>query len=235
MKLKFTLSTLACALLFTSAASMAASTGTITQDGNHNKGYVTQADNDRTSAYISVVGDENKTTIEQSNNSDVTGKIYVKDWGYDNRSYIVTTNVQTGSAYIEQKSGKNTAGIDQGTKSFRSSDLHAVVSQSGGYDNDAWVEQTGKKHTGEIYQHGSDNYATIKQSSLGSSYGKNFALISQKGHDNDAHIVQKGSSLKANISQKGSRHQATITQYGKGHEALVQHTGYGNVAHISQR
>lgn len=108
----------------------------------------------------------------------------------------------------------------------------SIIEQQG-HNNQASVIQSRSSsyqlaNFSHIYQHGSDNLATVNQEN-----GKNIGVVWQVGNNHTANISQQGNSLslRADIYQIGFNSDISISQSGSGQRGVsVQQQNYSGNA-----
>lgn len=230
MNIKLSALALGITLAYGATAAMAADVATIHQSGSFNEGMIEQFDNNGAIAAIITHGFDNDASIKQEQVTNANATIY-------QHANAGTASIDQGGSwssghYVSSPWPWHGPRWVEGTWSDGSNQT-AVINQTGGWGNDAWVTQTGQNVAAYINQSGFHNDAGIAQAGNGSM---NVASIGQVGANNDGYIEQQGSNLVAAVLQTGMGHEAVITQVGSNKVAsIVQYGGYQNNAYINQR
>lgn len=260
MKTKLLISTLGLSFVLASPL-MAATTGTVYQNGTSNSATVTQHDNWNASTAISVHGGHNTTNVAQHDNKEVTAVMNThgynnsshiqqvdNDWGVEGRvdvfngsnnyGYVETIRVADGKASIvvTNSTGNTNKILNSDTWVSR-----ATISGYNAHSNQATIIQDNEGHHGYSYN--------LKASITQNNAWHNTAGIDQRGVNQDAAILQTGShntaginqreggwdANKATINQNGSYNQAFINQRGQNLTGTLTQVGTSNVAYLSQQ
>lgn len=192
-------------------------TGTkgITQEGEDNKGKITQTNSSTGTvlagpeAGMGQYGKNNNATITQSHNA-----VYMQEYAWVKQVGDGNTSLQNqaslyGFSHVLQDGNAN----------------QAETQQKGGYG-----------HKANIWQDGNSNKANQFQGSVSLGYtSNNLAEATQKGDENISNQGQYGSANTAKTIQETSWNTANLTQNGNSNGAKVlQKNGDFNVVNLAQ-